>query len=129
MTRFLLDTNVAIGLRDDVMDVQDRVMSLQGEVSLSVLTRVELEGGSHRDPADADRKRARLDTLLQSLPVFPFDDSAADAYRAIVQSAGFSRRKIIDRMIAAQAMSRDLTLVTLNGADFRDIPGLDMVEW
>ncbi|WP_245162379.1 PIN domain-containing protein [Brevundimonas sp. AJA228-03] len=129
MTRFLLDTNVAIGLRDDVMEVQDRVLSLQGEVALSVLTRVELEGGSHRDPADADRKRARLDTLLQSLPVFPFDDDAADAYRAIVQSAGFSRRKIIDRMIAAQAMSRDLTLVTLNGADFRDIPGLDMVEW
>ncbi|HAJ03147.1 MAG TPA: VapC toxin family PIN domain ribonuclease, partial [Brevundimonas sp.] len=34
-----------------------------------------------------------------------------------------------DRMIAAQAIVAGATLATLNPADFRDIPGLSLLEW
>ncbi len=58
-----------------------------------------------------------------------FDDTAADAYRQIVEAVGYSRRKILDRMIAAQALVHRATLVTRNAADFRDVPGLDLMAW
>ena len=66
---------------------------------------------------------------VAALPVLAFDDTAADAYRQIVESAGYSRRKILDRMIAAQAIVHRATLVTRNAADFRDVPGLDLMVW
>ena len=42
---------------------------------------------------------------------------------------GYSRRKLLDRMIAAQALVHRATLVTLNEDDFRDIPGLHLESW
>lgn len=126
---YLLDTNVAIHMRDGEGDILARVTALQGAVLLSVISRVELEGGVYRDPAQAHLRRPRLDAILDVLPVLPFDKAAADAYRAIVETAGYSRRKLPDRMIAAQALVHRATLVTLNVADFQDIPGLSLLEW
>ena len=42
---------------------------------------------------------------------------------------GFSRRLVVDRMIAATALANDLSLATLNPRDFRDIPGLKIEDW
>ncbi len=106
-----------------------RVADLEGEVLLSVITRVELEGGVHRFPGEAASRRQRLDLLLDAFPVVDFDKEAADAYSRILQAAGYSRRKILDRMIAAQALVAGAALITRNGDDFRDIPGLTLVEW
>ena len=126
---FLLDTNVAIHLRDRVDWVMDRVEALGNEILISVVTRVELEGGVHAQPLHSAVRRERLDAMLASLPTAPFDDAAADAYRSIVEAPGFSRRKVLDRMIAAQALVLRATLVTLNGEDFRDVPGLALLAW
>ena len=89
----------------------------------------ELEGGVYRDPAQAHLRRPRLDAILDILPVLAFDDAAGNAYRAIVEVAGYSSRKLLDRMIAAQALVHRATLVTMNGHDFRDIPWLSILEW
>lgn len=126
---FVLDTNVAIYLRDGDPAVMTKVAALEGAILLSVITRIELEGGVYRDPSQAGVRRTRLDAILQTLPVLDFDDAAADAYRAIVHDAGYSRRKLLDRMIAAQALVHKATLVTFNAADFRDIAGLDVLPW
>ena len=58
-----------------------------------------------------------------------FDETAADEYRRIIEASGFSRPRIIDRMIASQALALDATLITLNGKDFTDIPGLKLLAW
>ena len=126
---WVLDTNVAIHLRDGDAAITDRVAALEGAVLMSVVTRVELEGGVYRDAAQAAVRRARLDTILAAIPILAFDDAAAQAYGAIVAHAGCSRRKLLDRMIAAQALVHRATVVTLNGADFNDIPGLAVTEW
>lgn len=123
---YLLDTNVAIHLRDGDVAITDRVAALDGAVLMSVVTRVELEGGVYWEPAHAKLRRARLDTMLAAIPTLAFDDAAADAYGSIVAHAGYSRRKLLDRMIAAQALVHRATLVTLDAADFGDVPGLQL---
>ncbi len=106
-----------------------KIRSLDGPTFISIVTRVELEGGVYRDPALAPARRVRLDLMLLGLPNIMFDDEAAETYGRILQATGFSRRRISDRMIAAQAIVHRATLVTRNGADFRDVPGLSLLEW
>jgi hypothetical protein len=50
-------------------------------------------------------------------------------YGAFPASAGYSRRKLLDRMIAAQALVHRATLVTFNPDDFSDVPGLSSLVW
>ncbi|HEY0777050.1 MAG TPA: PIN domain-containing protein [Gemmatirosa sp.] len=126
---YVLDTNVAIHLRDGDAEVTARVAALDGAALLSVVTRVELEGGVHREPAHAAVRRARLDVMLGAIPTLAFDAAAADAYAAIVAHAGYSRRKLLDRMIAAQALVHRATVVTRNADDFADVPGLHLLAW
>ena len=126
---FLLDTDVAIHLRDGDPLITEKVGELDDAVLMSIVTRVELEGGVYREPAHARLRRARLDAILAAIPTVAFDDAAADAYGAIVVNAGYSRRKLLDRMIAAQALVHRATLVTINADDFSDVPGLSLLRW
>ena len=126
---WLIDTNIAIDLRDGDQAIIDRVTALDGTVALSVVSRVELEGGVFQIPAESARRRQRLDGLLSVLPVLDFDERCADAYRSIMESVGYSRRKVLDCMIAAQALTHGAALITRNGDDFRDVPNLTLVEW
>ncbi|MDP3867574.1 type II toxin-antitoxin system VapC family toxin [Phenylobacterium sp.] len=126
---FLLDTNIVIHLRDGDPVVTDKVAALEGAILLSIISRVELEGGVYRDPAQTGLRRPRLDAILAALPVLAFDEAAADAYRTIVEAVGYSRRKLLDRMIAAQALVHRATLVTQNPSDFHDVPELEILAW
>jgi tRNA(fMet)-specific endonuclease VapC len=44
-------------------------------------------------------------------------------------SAGRDRRATLDRLIAAQAISRDARLITRNRRDFAKIDGLRLEAW
>ncbi len=59
----------------------------------------------------------------------PFDDHAADGYRAIVEAGGYAGRKRLDRMTAAHAIVHRVTLGTRRAEDFRDIPGFRPEAW
>lgn len=126
---FLLDTCVAIDLRDDRNDTVAKIIALSIRPKISAITKVELEGGVYVDPEFTISRRRALDALLRRLPVVEFSSSMATTYGQIVSQTGFSRRKIIDRMIAATALIHDLTLITTNGADFADIDGLKLEIW
>jgi len=73
--------------------------------------------------------RVRLDAILAAVPTIAFDDTAADAYATIVAGAGHSRRKLLDRMVAAQALVHGTTLVTMNAEDLADIAALTLHVW
>ena len=96
---------------------------------ISVLTRIELEGGVTRAPDFAGIRRANVDALVSRLEVLPFDGQCADAYGRILSATGWSRARIFDRMIGATALVHQLTLVTMNGDDFSDVPGLSLMIW
>ena len=83
---FLLDTNIAIHLRDGDPAVTQRVATLEGAVLMSIVTRVELEGGVYREPPHAAVRRARLDAMLRKLErLTPADlvKERHDRYRAM----------------------------------------------
>ncbi len=94
---------------------------------ISAISRVELENGVGRAP---DKKRwALLGKVLAYVDTLNFGGAEIEAYKTIIQATGYSRRKTADRMTAATALAQRLPLVTLNGRDFRDVPGLELVEW
>jgi tRNA(fMet)-specific endonuclease VapC len=127
--RALLDTNVAIHLRDGHGETLTRLGALDEMPALSVITLVELEGGIYAAPDQGQVRRDRVEAMVRELAVLPFDEPCVAAYGRIVAAAGYSRRKVVDRMIAATALANGLTLITLNGADFQDIEGLDLEAW
>ncbi len=120
----LLDTSVAIELRDNNPDLRVEVASFEGTPLLSVVSVVELHGGINRDPKNRETRAALLEAFLASVTVLDFGAAEAEQYARIVAAAGYSRRKLLDRMIAAQALVARATLATMSPDDFADVPGL-----
>ena len=127
--RRLLDTSVAIALRDG----DPRLLSHQEESSasglISVISIVELEGGVFRSEAGRKTRRTALDAIYETVAILPFTVREARIYGKIVERLGFARVKITDRMIAATALAANVPLATLNARDFRDIPDLQVEDW
>ena len=126
---YLLDTTVAVELRDGDRIFRSHLASVDETPSISAITRVELEGGIYAHAALAEKRRRAVDALLREFVVLDFTNDIAAAYGEIARQAGFSRRKVADRMIAATAVAHRLALVTMNARDFRDVPGLELIEW
>jgi tRNA(fMet)-specific endonuclease VapC len=125
----LLDTSVAVRLRDRNDSVLTLLAGLARRPALSIVTLVELKGGIHARPDLSEMRRIRVAAMVGQMEVLPFDENCVAAYGTIVETAGFSRRKVIDRMIAATAIVHGLSLITLNRGDFADVPGLDLEVW
>jgi len=126
---YLLDTDATVHLRDGDPIVRSLLSKLEEVPAISVVTRVELEGGVYARPELSAKRRRAIDALLKECTVHDFTNEIAVAYSEIVAQTGFSRRKMADRMIAATALVHGLTLVTLNVRDFRDVPNLELLEW
>ncbi|WP_374942450.1 PIN domain-containing protein [Sphingomonas sp.] len=125
----LIDTNIAIHLRDGDADVTARIVARRERPAISLVTLVELEGGIYAHPERIEGRKRGVVSLLRRVTVEPVDRVVVEAYGNIARHLGFSRRLILDRLIAATAIVHDLTLVTINGDDFRDIPRLRLEAW
>jgi tRNA(fMet)-specific endonuclease VapC len=126
---YLLDTNIAIHARDGTDAVLERLARHAGDVLLSALSLVELQRGLYKDPVYTALRQARMEILLRHIPVLPFDEAAALVYGQIIAHCGWVRGRDYHRMIAAHAIRSKSILVTDNGADFSDIPGLTIENW
>jgi len=130
--RYLLDTNICIFL------IRERSPGLRlaigrqrpADVGLSVVTSYELHYGAHRSARLKQNLKA-LATFLRPFAVVPF--SADDAVKAGELRAELERRGTpigpYDLLIAAQAATRTLTLVTNNIREFARVPGLAVEDW
>ncbi len=131
---FCLDSNIAITLlRGGRPDVEERLADalMQGAVGLSAIVLMELHYGVHR-AKHRESAQAALDRLLMApfvrLPIS--DDDATCAARAKADLAGKGLSICpYDALIAAQAITRELTLVTNNTREFSRLPDLKLVDW
>ena len=124
-----IDTDVAIALRDADPTTLRLIDELPELPVISMITRIELENGVNSEPGLERLRRRLLDRFLQTISVEMFTHADILAYGAIVHNLGHDRRTTLDRLIAAQAIARDATLITRNGRDFRRIEGVKLEEW
>lgn len=130
MPRYLLDTNICIYLmKHQPVEVAERfARCYRGDVVMSAITYAELQYGV-AVAADPAREAGNLAALVEDIPVVPFHVAAAIAYGPIRAATRESRKDALDKLIAAHAVSLDVTLVTNNEDDFARYPGLRTENW
>jgi tRNA(fMet)-specific endonuclease VapC len=126
----LLDTNICAAHFRRPSGLAHRFIQHGGGLFLPVVVLAELYAGAYHviDPQPLLRK---IDDLLQDVRVLPFDEVCAEQFgrvRGKLLQQGISV-PVVDLMIASVALIHDLTLVTHNIADFRDIPDLRLEDW
>lgn len=118
---FLLDANTCVYILDGIGEaLRGRIEAApSGSLVTSTIAFAEVMVGVARSGGIAGAQR-----LFDTIPVLPFERSAAEAYARLP-----FKRGSFDRLIAAHALALDLTLVTNNERDFADMPGLRVENW
>lgn len=130
MPRYMLDTNMCIYLmKNQPEEVARRFAQCYvGDVVMSAITYAELEYGAAA-ASNPNRERANLASLIEDIPVVPFDGDAAVAYGPIRLATRERKSDHLDKLIAAHAVALGLTLVTNNLRDFANYPGVAAENW
>ena len=132
---YLLDTNACIALINGtpapVRRRLQRTVEDGGEVFTSSVVMFELWYGvdkSSRPQANSERVAIFLSGPVGVLPFDDTDARAAGSIRAALETSG---RPIgaYDLLIAGQALSRQLTLVTAHVKEFSRVKGLTWEDW
>jgi tRNA(fMet)-specific endonuclease VapC len=129
---YLLDTNICIyALKERPPEVLARLRAVgPAKVALSVITVLELRQGAEGSQ-QPEAAHSRLDSFLSSMQLVPFEEE--DAIHGARLRAHLRRRGRpigdFDSLIAAQALARDLILVTNNLGEFERIEGLRTENW
>ncbi len=128
--RYLLDTNAVIALLNDPGGlVALRLRQLQpADVGLSVIVMHELYFGAFKSQR-RERNLAIVDGLrLEAIPFDQEDARHAGEIRAELAALG-TPIGAYDVLIAGQARSRSLTLVTHNVGEFQRVTQLAIEDW
>ncbi len=123
--KYLIDTNIAIYAIRRHVGIIRYMRQNTGRVAMSALVHSELLQGID-DQSDVIED---VEAFARAVPVIPYGVEASLAYGSIVQHTGFKRQHVLDRMIAAHAISLGATLVTNNLRDFEGVPGLVIENW
>ena len=119
---FLIDSNVLIDVSRGNSGAIKYVDRLAEPWALSQVTAMELIVGA-RDKRDL----ATIDGFLSLYPVVPLSDSiGTGAYRLLKTYAKSHGLHVFDSLVAATAMEKALTLVTVNRKHYQMIEGLQL---
>ena len=129
---YLLDTDtcVAIIRKRPARVLQRLKQQLPGTVGVSAITVGELSTGAAKS-IQPERNAEALVQFLLPLEIHAFDYGAAQAYgslRVALEQQGTPIGSM-DMLIAAHAVSLDLTVVTHNTRHFAKVPGLRLEDW
>jgi tRNA(fMet)-specific endonuclease VapC len=128
----MLDTDTCIAfLKGEVRPPRSRIQAKAiGSCAISSITLAELYAGVAKSE-QSHRNADSLERFLAPLQVAPFDRIAAVVYGAI--RARLERRGTpigpMDMLIAAHAMSINVTLVTHNTREYERLADLQVEDW
>ncbi len=129
---YLLDTNICIyALKNRPPEVLARLQEVgRAAVAVSVITVLELRHGAEKSERAA-AAHARLDLFLAPISALPFEEEDARTGARIRAHLDRQGQPIgdLDSLIAAQALGRDLILVTNNLRELLRVPGLRTENW
>ena len=130
MPLYLPDTNaLSRHIRGHDVELSAKFVAEFGYLRLSSIVLAEMEFGSAK--SGLARHRARLDSLLATIPIETFTHRDAEHYgrlRATLQRRG-EMIGPLDALIAAQALRLGATIVTHNLREFARVPGLKCEDW
>ena len=129
---YLLDTNICIyAMKRRYPSVNERMLEIHpNNIFISSVTVGELAYGAAKSHW-GERARQAMDNFLSNFIILPFtaeDAMISGNIRAELASMGKSIG-LYDIMIAAQGLSRHLTIVTHNTREFLRVPGLSVEDW
>ncbi len=127
--RYLLDTNVLIAMFRGRQDIRKAILKAGFENCLvSEITFAEIIYGAYRGGYEKHSHEVRF--IKDQFPILTIS-GAIDGYaalRAKLEADGL-RLDNFDLLIAASALSEDLTLVSHNTKHFERIPNLKIKDW
>ncbi len=129
---YLLDTNICIyAMKNSFPNLSQKLFRVSpSEIFISSITVGELEYGCSKSRW-GKRSRNVMNLFLAAYTILPFDQDDAVVFgriRAELAKAG-SPIGPYDIQIAAQCISRGLTVVTHNTGEFNKVPGLGVEDW
>jgi len=130
MTTLIVDTDVvSFLLKDDTRAQKYRPHLQDRTLALSFMTVAELYQWAYVRNW-GERKLTRLEQQLQRYVIVPFDNDLCKEWaRICVQRKRLGRPiSVQDAWIAATALRHGCPLVTHNGDDFSNIPGLEVLS-
>lgn len=129
---YLLDTNACIRVLNERSSVLTRrVAALRPDIIyLSSVVKAELIYGAYRSNRAAENLRTLKRFFVPFTPI-AFDNQCVDAYGRIRSGLQIAGTPIgpNDLLIAATAVTHELTLVTHNIREFARVPGLEVEDW
>ncbi len=130
--KYLLDTNICIYIiKNNPPAVQQRFSKERpGDVAISSITAAEFYYGAEKS-SQVDKNIISIQKLLQPLIALHFSEEDAVAYgkvRADLERQG-APIGAMDLLIAAQALSHELILVTNNVREFQRVASLRIENW
>ena len=101
-----------------------------GEIGVSTITVSELQYGVAKSK-NRRLNEQRVAEFLSPLEILPYDEIAAGIYGDIRLQLEKSGEPIgpLDLLFAAQALSRDLVLITNNEKEFKRVNNLKVENW
>ena len=130
MPRYMLDADtVSYALRGHGQVGARLLQHPPSEVCISAITLAELNFGAQAKRSQKIRRAIRRFT--NDIAVVPFDEASADRF-GVVAAALAARGQPIglyDTLVAAQALSLGLTVVTDNTRHFSRVPELAVENW
>jgi tRNA(fMet)-specific endonuclease VapC len=129
--RYLLDTDTCIyALKRNATVIGNMLSRSRSDIGLSVVTEAELRTGAAKSSSPTKTLHL-VENFLGPLAILEFTSADAAAYalvRARLERAGTPVGPL-DTLIAAQAVARELTLVTNNQREFARVSGLRLDNW
>jgi tRNA(fMet)-specific endonuclease VapC len=130
--RFLLDTNICIYIinKKDAGLLRKIQTYRNDDIAISTITIAEMEYGVSKS-SKTHQNRLALATFLIPFSALDFDQEAATEYGIIRTWLEANGKRVgpMDMLIAAQARSKGLILVTNNEKELAQVQGLAVENW
>jgi tRNA(fMet)-specific endonuclease VapC len=129
---YLIDSHVVIDHLADVPETVELLSRLTTDrIAISIITYMEAFQGVTRSPHPAEAQ-AKFRSFAKSIPVLPLSIAVAERCARLRETLKRHNKRVnsraLDLLIAATALEYDLTLVTENTEDFKDIPDFTLYK-
>lgn len=122
---YILDTNTLIYFMDGTLTPKGFELvlnALQNEdCALSVISKIEVLGFPFPDVSQEEK----ASKFVNSLPIIQLTEDIVEKSIEVRKS---HKTKIADAIIASTAILKDITLISRNEKDFKNLPGLNFIN-